>query len=207
MWAGARGLRVLYFVSLFKKHRGREWEERKEREISIFSFECLSTYWLYLLPLWKEVARTYIFVYLSINTMKLYINVGNKATHWCIIKIYTLLFFSRRGSFTAGQLMRIHVVTPKAPVNVTLNPQVQPGPDPCPRFIPQPSSFPPIKLSALSYWVLRLPFSYVGDSGPYFPPNPFQVDVTSYGKFFKGCFGISEIMLDRWFISWSWWSD
>ncbi|KAL7630023.1 UNVERIFIED_CONTAM: hypothetical protein RMT77_019855 [Armadillidium vulgare] len=104
---------------------------------------------------------------------------------------------SRRNSIVNGQLMRIHVVTPKAPVHVTLNPQVQPSPDPCPKFIPQPLNSPTIKLSASAYWILRLPFVYVGDSGSHYPPNPYQVNVSSYGKLLKGCYGISEITLDR----------
>nr|CAD7597733.1 unnamed protein product [Timema genevievae] len=58
-----------------------------------------------------------------------------------------------------AQLMRIHVVTPKAPIHVTLNPRVQPAPAPCPVFI---TGFEqPIRLSQSAYWVLRLPKSYI----------------------------------------------
>ena len=52
--------------------------------------------------------------------------------------------------------MRIHVVTPKAPVNVTLNPRVQPAPNPCPTFITGIQE--PVRLSQSSYWILRLPY-------------------------------------------------
>lgn len=52
--------------------------------------------------------------------------------------------------------MRIHVVTPKAPVHVTVNPRVQPGPPPCPIFVTGCDE--PIKLSQSAYWVLRLPY-------------------------------------------------
>lgn len=55
--------------------------------------------------------------------------------------------------------MRIHVVTPKAPVHVTLNPRVQPGPPPCPIFVTGCEE--PIKLSQSAYWVLRLPYPFV----------------------------------------------
>ena len=54
--------------------------------------------------------------------------------------------------------MRIHVVTPKAPVHVTLNPRVQPGPSPCPIFVTGCEE--PIKLSQSAYWVLRLPYPF-----------------------------------------------
>lgn len=52
--------------------------------------------------------------------------------------------------------MRIHVVTPKAPVNVTLNPRVQPAPSPCPVFVTGIQE--PVRLSQSSYWILRLPY-------------------------------------------------
>lgn len=52
--------------------------------------------------------------------------------------------------------MRIHVVTPKAPVNVTLNPRVQPAPTPCPIFVTGIQE--PVRLSQSSYWILRLPY-------------------------------------------------
>lgn len=101
------------------------------------------------------------------------------------------------GGIVNGQLMRLHVVTPKAPVNVTLNPQVQPGPDPCPRYIPQPCSSLPVKLSASAYWVLRLPYVYVGDQGPHYPPDPRQPTPPSYARLHKGCYGISQVTLER----------
>lgn len=52
--------------------------------------------------------------------------------------------------------MRVHVVTPKAPVHVTLNPKVQPAPSPCPIF--GPGCEKPIRLSQSAYWILRLPY-------------------------------------------------
>ncbi|XP_050702519.1 nonsense-mediated mRNA decay factor SMG8-like [Eriocheir sinensis] len=101
------------------------------------------------------------------------------------------------GGIMNGQLMRLHIVTPKAPVNVTLSPQVQPAPDPCPRFIPQPPTSLPVKLSASAYWVLRLPYAYVGDQGPHYPPDPRQPTPPSYARLHKGCYGISQVTLDR----------
>lgn len=55
--------------------------------------------------------------------------------------------------------MRIHVVTPKAPVNVTLNPRVQPAPNSCPIFVTGIQE--PVRLSQSSYWILRLPYPFL----------------------------------------------
>ncbi|XP_075976276.1 nonsense-mediated mRNA decay factor SMG8 [Anticarsia gemmatalis] len=70
-----------------------------------------------------------------------------------------------------AQLTRVHVVTPKAPVHVTLDPKVQPVAG-GPIFIPQPVGSPPIKLSASTYWVLRLPYMYSDERGSLPRPRP-----------------------------------
>lgn len=59
-----------------------------------------------------------------------------------------------------GQLMRLHVVTPKAPIHVIVNPQVVPCPD-GPVF--HPGWQEPIKLPINTYWVLRFPLIYWGE--------------------------------------------
>lgn len=71
----------------------------------------------------------------------------------------------RGPSTMLAQLTRIHVVTPKAPVFVTLDPKIQPVPG-GPIFVPQPVGSPTIKLSGASYWILRLPYIYRGERGP-----------------------------------------
>ncbi|XP_075222842.1 nonsense-mediated mRNA decay factor SMG8 isoform X2 [Lycorma delicatula] len=88
-----------------------------------------------------------------------------------------------------AQLMRVHVVTPKAPVHVTLNPRVQPAPSPCPIFVTGCSE--PVKLSQSAYWVLRLPYVYVGEQGVYLPPK--EPVPQNYGQLLSGMYGISEI--------------
>lgn len=52
--------------------------------------------------------------------------------------------------------MRVHIVTPKAPVHVTIDPKVRPAPNPCPVFVT--ANQKPIALSQSAYWVLRLPY-------------------------------------------------
>ncbi|CAL1682174.1 unnamed protein product [Lasius platythorax] len=92
-----------------------------------------------------------------------------------------------------AQLMRIHVVTPKAPVHVTLNPRVQPGPPPCPIFVTGCEE--PIKLSQSAYWILRLPYVYMGEKGPYLPPK--EPVAISQGRLLAGMYGISEVMPEK----------
>ncbi len=66
-----------------------------------------------------------------------------------------------------AQLTRLHVVTPKAPLHVVLNPRVRPCPD-APVFHPgwsagSASGPQPRKLPHNSVLVLRLPFVYAGE--------------------------------------------
>lgn len=87
---------------------------------------------------------------------------------------------SCRGGKVA-QLMRLHVVTPKAPVYCTLNPKVQPATG-APVFIPTTDGA--VKLSQSSYWVMRLPFAYVADK------EHFKQNFS--GKLLQGAFGVVE---------------
>ncbi|XP_021949486.1 protein SMG8 isoform X1 [Folsomia candida] len=74
---------------------------------------------------------------------------------------------SRDGRTMIAQLLRVHIVTPKAPVHCMIFPKVQPASSPCPVFTPGISD--PVKLAPSSYWVLRLPYCYVGDHQIYSP--------------------------------------
>ena len=66
-----------------------------------------------------------------------------------------------------AQLTRIHVVTPKAPVFITLEPHVQPSQG-GPVFVTGWEA--PHRLTTNSYWVLRLPSVYWGEGGAHLPP-------------------------------------
>ncbi|XP_034828775.1 nonsense-mediated mRNA decay factor SMG8 [Maniola hyperantus] len=63
-----------------------------------------------------------------------------------------------------AQLARLHVVTPKASVHVTLDPKVQPVPG-GPVFTPLGSGAAPLRLSTSAYWVLRFPFVFADERG------------------------------------------
>ncbi|CAH2222628.1 smg8 [Pelobates cultripes] len=70
-----------------------------------------------------------------------------------------------------AQLMRLYIVVPEAPLNIVMNPQVQPGPPPCSVFYPEKQE---ITLPSDGLWVLRFPYSYVTDRGPCYPPKENQ---------------------------------
>ncbi|XP_060084858.1 nonsense-mediated mRNA decay factor SMG8-like [Ylistrum balloti] len=71
-----------------------------------------------------------------------------------------------------AQLMRLYIVTPDSPLRITLCPQIQPAPPPCPLFglgFEGPVELPPGGL-----WCLRIPHVYMGDAGPYTIPSDQQ---------------------------------
>uniref|UniRef100_A0AAY4A4K1 Nonsense-mediated mRNA decay factor SMG8 n=1 Tax=Denticeps clupeoides TaxID=299321 RepID=A0AAY4A4K1_9TELE len=70
-----------------------------------------------------------------------------------------------------AQLARLFIVVPDAPLEITLNPQIQPGPPPCPVFHPEQAE---IVLPPDGLWVLRFPYAYVTDRGPCYPPKENQ---------------------------------
>uniref|UniRef100_A0A8D8WAV3 Nonsense-mediated mRNA decay factor SMG8 n=1 Tax=Cacopsylla melanoneura TaxID=428564 RepID=A0A8D8WAV3_9HEMI len=103
-----------------------------------------------------------------------------------------------------AQLMRLHVVTPKAPVHVTLNPRVQPAPPPCPTFVTGVTE--PIRLTQSAYWVLRLPYVYAGERGPCLPqhsypaaagPGEAPASSAPYARLLAGVYGITEITSEQ----------
>ncbi|XP_061595159.1 nonsense-mediated mRNA decay factor SMG8 [Cololabis saira] len=70
-----------------------------------------------------------------------------------------------------AQLSRLFIVVPDAPLEVTLNPQVQPGAPPCPVFHPEHTD---VVLPPDGFWVLRFPYSYATERGPCYPPKENQ---------------------------------
>ncbi|XP_040005877.1 protein SMG8 [Xiphias gladius] len=70
-----------------------------------------------------------------------------------------------------AQLARLFIVVPDAPLEITLNPQVQPGPPPCPVFHPEQTD---LVLPPDGLWVLRFPYSYTTDRGPCYTPKENQ---------------------------------
>ena len=98
--------------------------------------------------------------------------------------------YSRSGKALVAQLMRIHVVTPKASVHMSLEPKVRPAPPPCPEFVAMPGS-EVLALTPSSYWILRLPYIYEDENQIYAPPKEGS-RASQHGYLLKGAFGIVE---------------
>jgi len=72
-----------------------------------------------------------------------------------------------------AQLMRSYIVTPDSQFGIRINPRVQPGDNrTAPVFIPGPKHG--IALPKNSFCVLRFPYVYMDDTGPYLPPIDSQ---------------------------------
>lgn len=94
---------------------------------------------------------------------------------------------------SVAQLMRIHCVTPKAPVFITIDPKIRIRRESENIFVTGWSE--PAKLSPSSYWILRLPNIYQGDDGvATIPPQevPNSIEALRYGYLMEGIFGIKE---------------
>ncbi|XP_052821205.1 nonsense-mediated mRNA decay factor SMG8-like isoform X2 [Mya arenaria] len=91
-----------------------------------------------------------------------------------------------------AQLMRIYIVTPDGPLQVSVNPLVQPAPHPCPTFHPGVGG--EVDLTPGSIWVLRLPSVYMGDSGPYTIPS--DIAQLPACRLLKGTFNFKEMQSD-----------
>jgi len=92
-----------------------------------------------------------------------------------------------------AQLTRLHVVTPKAPVWITVFPQVQPSPG-GPTFVTGWDN--PHKLSCNSYWVLRLPYVYYGEGGAHLPHSTPPSQENPSGCLLQGAISYDEDFSD-----------
>ena len=93
----------------------------------------------------------------------------------------TVFLFFRKNCI--AQLMRIFVAIPESPLEVFINPKVQPGVAPCPLF--NVGSQDKILLENNAIWVLRLPYPFYKQSVMY------NSNVTIY---FRRCVTKSFIM-------------
>ncbi|EFX84763.1 hypothetical protein DAPPUDRAFT_222870 [Daphnia pulex] len=98
--------------------------------------------------------------------------------------------YNRGGKALIAQLMRLHVVTPKAAVHVTIDPKVRPAPPPCPEFITGFSE--PVQLSPSSYWILRFPYVYEDENQIYTLPKESS-RAAQHGYLLKGTCGVVEL--------------
>ncbi|OQR80306.1 protein SMG8-like [Tropilaelaps mercedesae] len=84
-----------------------------------------------------------------------------------------------------AQLMRLHVVTPKIAIDVTVQPRVQPAPS-SPVFHPLET----ITLTQSSYWVIRLPYVYKNKGVVYRPQDSSHWGVES-ARLLGGTFSVA----------------
>ncbi|XP_050076876.1 nonsense-mediated mRNA decay factor SMG8 [Anopheles maculipalpis] len=93
-----------------------------------------------------------------------------------------------------AQLMRVHIITPKAPVNVIIDPKVKLFQNNMQNSITFTTGMAePIRLTQSSYWILRLPFVYEGDSGPLMAPTDVNpASAIMHGVLLGGMYGIRE---------------
>uniref|UniRef100_A0A182N8M3 Nonsense-mediated mRNA decay factor SMG8 n=1 Tax=Anopheles dirus TaxID=7168 RepID=A0A182N8M3_9DIPT len=93
-----------------------------------------------------------------------------------------------------AQLMRVHIITPKAPVNVIVDPKVKLFQNNMQNRITFTTGMTePIKLTQSSYWVLRLPFVYEGDGGLLTAPvNVNPSSAIKHGVLMANMYGIRE---------------
>ncbi|KAH8367757.1 hypothetical protein KR084_002438 [Drosophila pseudotakahashii] len=89
-----------------------------------------------------------------------------------------------------AQLMRIHVVTPKAPVNIIVDPKVCVDKG---KYTFTLGSIIPPRLSQSAYWIIRLPYVYQGDDVLIAPPDKLEPDDPLAGGYLlPGMFGVAE---------------
>jgi protein SMG8 len=88
-----------------------------------------------------------------------------------------------------AQLMRIHIVTPKAPVNILLDPKVEIfGHDGVPLYFCTGLPAETLKLSQSTYWILRLPYVYHAEDGVL----PTPTELPNSAVLMAGMYGIKE---------------
>ncbi|XP_077998852.1 nonsense-mediated mRNA decay factor SMG8-like [Glandiceps talaboti] len=90
-----------------------------------------------------------------------------------------------------AQLTRVFVVTPESAVQIRLNPRVQPGPASTTAIFNTGVGDDGILLPTNGFWVLRLPYVYVGDNGAILPPADSTVSYPA--KLLKGLFTIKAV--------------
>ena len=87
--------------------------------------------------------------------------------------------------------MRVHVVTPKSSVRVTLEPRVQPVPPDGAVFVPAGERRGgALELTPAAYWLLRLPYLYQEAGGAPVAPPRQEVPPAGRGRLLKDMFGV-----------------
>jgi protein SMG8 len=141
-----------------------------------------------------ECSRGHRFM-MSSNSTVLRGTSGGSRSNGCGSKVVFSdmpLYFPCPCKNAVAQLMRVHIVTPKAPVNINIEPKIRIRRET--EMIFTSGWNEPSKLSQSTYWVLRLPYIYQGENEAV--PSPLEVPATTdalrYGCLVQGMFGIKE---------------
>jgi protein SMG8 len=133
--------------------------------------------------------------FMSSNNTVLRGSAGGSRSNGCGSKVVFSdmpLYFPCPCKNAVAQLIRVHIVTPKAPVNINLDPKIRIRRET--EMIFTAGWNEAAKLSQSAYWVLRLPYIYQGENEPI--PSPVELPVTTdalrYGCLVQGMFGIKE---------------
>lgn len=175
----------------YEKNRSRKKQKQISSQGSSGTFFTLKIF----VGMEYECGRGHRFMMSSNNTVMRGSSGGSKNSG-CGSKVVfsdmPLYYLCPCKSNSIAQLMRIHVVTPKAPVNINLDPKIKIRRETEMIFTAGWSE--PAQLTQSAYYVLRLPYVYQGENDPI--PSPIDVpqstDALRYGCLVQGMFGIKE---------------
>lgn len=175
----------------YEKNRGRKKQKQMSSQGGNGNFFTLKIF----VGMEYECGRGHRFM-MSSNSSVLRGSSGGSKSSNCGSKIVfsdmPLYFPCPCKNNSIAQLMRIHVVTPKAPVNINLDPKIRIRRET--EMIFNSGWNEPAQLTQSAYWVLRLPYIYQGENDPI--PSPLDVppttDALRYGCLVQGMFGIKE---------------
>jgi protein SMG8 len=173
----------------YEKNRSRKKQKQLTTQNSSGTFFSLKIF----VGMEYECSRGHRFMMQTNNSVLRSSSGGAKACGSKVVFANMPLFFPcpcRQNSI--AQLMRVHCVTPKAPINITLDPKIKIRRETEMIFVSGWNE--PVKLSQSAYWVLRLPYVYQGESDPIPVPTdvPATIEALRYGYLMEGMFGIKE---------------
>lgn len=177
----------------FEKNRSRKRQKQTKRQPAVENDSASYFTLKVFLGMEYECGRGHRFFMSSNDTVMKGVSGGSK-TSGCGGKLVfndMPLIFPCPCKNSVAQLLRVHIVTPKAPVNIHIDPKIKIRRESEMVFVSGWNE--PAKLSQSAYWVLRLPFAYIGEDEPVQFPHDFQPsEALRYGCLMQGMFGIKE---------------
>jgi protein SMG8 len=175
----------------YEKNRSRKKHNRPSKKVDDSNYFTLKIF----IGMEYECGRGHRFM-MSSNDTILKGSTGGSKSSGCGSKIVfndMPLVFPCPCMKAIAQLIRIHIVTPKAPVNLHIEPKIKIRRESEMIFVSGWNE--PAKLSQSAYWVLRLPYAFIGEDEPIsFPISdvPDSIEALRYGYLMAGMFNIKE---------------